>query len=483
VPDLLPTIPSTQLESAEARIQTHSANLRKELGIADLVLAQILMVIVPEFFGTAVKAGPASGVLWIFAVALFFIPQALVVAHLNRLMPLEGGLYEWTRLVFGDLIGFLTAWNIWLSYILQVAQIALVTTTYISYAIGPEAAWIARNKMILLAASVGLLAALMYVARLGLGIGKWVCNAGSVMTVVTLLALIVLPLIHVWRGTLTSYHPLRLVMPSLTLFSLSVFSRMTFGALSGFEYVAIFAGECRNPGRDLARSVTITAPIIALLYILGTGSILAFVAPDAIDIIGPVPQALSLGARAFGVARIMAPLAILLLLANYLSSYTLYVSGSSRLPMVAGWDHLVPQWFGRLDAKYKTPVNSILFVGGVALAASIAVLIGVGEQEAFAQLQTWTWGLYGLAYLVMFAIPLCARKELGIRPGLPLRLAAASGLIVTLLFVVLAVFPIIPVESRGQYEIKTAAGILGANLAGWMLYRAHRSRRNASQTG
>jgi amino acid transporter len=469
------------LEKAEAQVRTHSADLRKELGFVDLVLAQILMVIVPEFFGTAVKAGPASGVLWILAILVFFIPQVLVVAHLNRLMPLEGGLYEWTRIAFGDLIGFLTAWNIWISYILQVSQIALVTTTYVSYAVGPKAAWIAADKRILLAASFGFLAILMYVARLGLGVGKWVSNAGSVVTVITLVGLIILPLIHVRRGMLESYHPFRLVMPSLTLFSLGVFGRMTFGALSGFEYVAIFAGECRNPGRDLARSVLVAAPIVALLYIFGTGSILAFVSPDAVDIIGPVPQALSVGAQALGLARVVAPLAILLLLANYLCSYTLYVGGSTRLPMVAGWDHLVPQWFGRLDPKYRTPTNSILFVGGVALAASVAVLIGVGEQEAFAQLQTWTWGFYGLAYLVMFAIPLWSRKELRIRPALGLRVAALSGLLITLLFLLLAVMPIIAVENRSQYVMKTAVVILGANLVGWMIYRAGRRKRNAQE--
>jgi amino acid transporter len=476
----LETVTNAGLETAEARVRAHGTELRKELGIADLVLAQILMVIVPEFFGTAVKAGAASSVLWILAILLFFIPQALVVAHLNRLMPLEGGLYEWTRIAFGDLIGFLTAWNIWLSFILQVSQIALVTTTYVSYAIGPDAAWIASNKAVLLATSIGFLAVLMYVARLGLGVGKWVSNAGSVVTVFTLFALVILPLIHLWRGTL-SYHPFRLVVPSLTLFSLSVFGRMTFGALSGFEYVAIFAGECRNPGRDLARSVFIAAPIIAFLYILGTGSILAFVSPDAVDIIGPVPQALSLGARAFGLARIVAPFAILLLLANYLCSYVLYVSGSARLPMVAGWDRLVPRWFGRLDARYRTPTNAILFVGGVALAASVAVLIGVGQQEAFAQLQTWTWGFYGLGYLVMFAIPICSRKELGIQGILTVRLAAISGFLVTLLFVLLAVIPIIAVESRGHYVAKTAVGILGANWVGWMFYRAGRRKQTAPE--
>lgn len=460
----------TDGKAAETLARTRSKGLRKELGLADLVLAQILMVIVPEFFGTAVKAGAASTVLWIFAVLLFFIPQALVVAHLNRLMPLEGGLYEWARLAFGDRIGFLVLWNIWLSFILQVGQIALVTTTYVSYAIGPSASWIATNKTLLLVTSVALLAGLMYVARLGLAVGKQVVNAGSVITLITLLGLVVLPLLRLSHGSLPSYHPLRLVMPPLTLFSMSVFSRMTFGALSGFEYVAIFAGECRNPRRDLVYAVFMSAPIIGLLYILGTSSILSFVSPDAVDIIGPVPQALSLGTRPFGFGAIVAPVAILLLLANYLCSYTLYVSGSARLPMVAGWDHLVPRWFGQLHARYKTPVNSIVFVGAVALTASIVVLIGVGQQEAFAQLQTWTWGFYGLGYLAMFAIPLCSPKCLGLRGGVGLSLVSLSGFLITLLFVLSAVVPIISVESSWGFAIKTVAVILLANVLATAIY-------------
>ena len=53
----MPDNPS--LQSAEAEVQSHSAVLRRELGLLDLILAQILLVVVPDFFGTAVKAGPA----------------------------------------------------------------------------------------------------------------------------------------------------------------------------------------------------------------------------------------------------------------------------------------------------------------------------------------------------------------------------------------------------------------------------------------
>jgi len=411
--------------------------------------------------------------LWILAILLFFIPQALVVSYLNRLMPLEGGLYEWARLAFNDRIGFLVAWNMWLNTTIQVSQIALVTATYITYAFGDRAAWIATSAWPLLAASVVLIAGMMLVATLGLRVGKWVSNAGSIFTVLILGLLIAVPHLHAHASpTLSPYRALPLVRPVLTLFMLSVFSKMTFGALSGFEQIATFAGESRSPGRNLARSILFTAPLIALMYILGTSSILAYVSPDAIDVIGPIPQALHAALGSSGLARVLVPAVILLLLTNYLCSYTLYFSTNTRLPMVAGWDCLLPRWFAILHPKYRTPVNSILFMGGIALAASAGVLIGAGNQEAFVLLQIWSWTFYGLAYLAMFAIPLFAAKAKGIRPALWLRVLAAFGLLVTLIFVALSIFPIVDVASKWGYSAKIAGVVLGANLLGWAIYRA-----------
>ena len=468
-----PSNPS--LKAAESEVLSHSSVLRKELGIGDLILAQVLIVIVPEFFGTAVKAGSAHVVLWLLAIALFFIPHALVVAHLNRLMPLEGGLYEWARLGFGDRVGFLVAWNMWLNTTAQVSQVALVTTTYISYAF-PNAAWIASNHVVLIVTSVALIALMMLVARLGLSVGKWVSNAGGVITVLVITVVIALPFYYVWRGRMPAYHPLPLVLPAISLFSLSVFSKMTFGALTGFEYVAVFAGESRDPGRNLGRSILFTAPLIALLYILGTSGILAFVSPDAIDVIGPIPQALNRGLAIFGLAGPLVSIVILLLLMNYLCSYTIYFSANTRLPLVAGWDHLLPAWFTRLHPRYRTPVNSILFMGGVALAASMAVLIGAGSQESFVLLQIWAWTFYGFAYLVKFAIPMFSARDKGLRPGRWLQIGAASGFLMTLLFVSLSVLPVIPVSSVLTYSLKIALVVLGANLLGWMIYRAGQPR-------
>jgi amino acid transporter len=457
-------------------VQAHQAELRKDLGLLDVVLAQITYVVTLEFLGTAAKAGSSHAVLWLAAILLFFVPQALVVRYLNQLMPLEGGLYEWARLAFNDAIGFLVAWNLWLFVVLLVAEYGFVLVTYFAFALGPGAAWMASSKWLTVLASAALVGGLVWVSALGLRVGKWVTNAGGALTVVALGVLMLLPVFHPMRGPFGSYHPLPLVRPAFSLFSLSVFTKMTFGALCGFEFVAIFAGECRNPARTLARSVLIAAPIIVFLYVFSTSAILAFLPARQVNLIAPVPQALSVGLNSFGLANILAPVTILLLLGNTLSTANLTFSASSRLPMVAGWDNLLPKWFTRLHPKYKTPTNSILFIASVTFAASVVVLIGVNEEEAFSLIQIWGFTLYGLAYLVMFAIPLVGNRKVGIQPGLWLRVAACSGFTVTLLFVVLSVFPVIDVANPVSYAWKTVAVVVGVNTLGAILYTRRKKK-------
>jgi glutamate:GABA antiporter len=469
-------------QTADSDFQSPSAVLRKELGLRDLVLGQLLIIIVADYMGTAVKAGSSHVVFWLLAIVTFFAPLALVVMHLSRVLPVEGGLYEWARIAFNDQIGFLVAWNLWLYVILYVGLGGLLTVSFASYVI-PGAAWIASSKWLIVGASFAVIAITMCIAGLGLGVGKWINNVGAIVFLLTVAVLICMPFLNLWRGTLAEYHPLRLVAPPLTLFSLSVFSKMTFGALTGFEYIAVLAGECQNPRRHLPRSVLISAPIIALIYILATSAILAFVQPSAEDVVAPVVQALSRGAQPLGLASLIVAPAVFFLLFYYLATFCAFFSVSTRLPMVAGWDHLLPEWFSRLHPRYKTPLNSVLFLGATTLIVALAALIGVGHEESFELLLTWSFTFYGIAYLALFAIPIFSRKERGLRPSAWVRVAAAFGLLVTLLFVLLSVFPIIEVGSSWRYSLKIAAVVLGANALGWIIYRAERRDGRARLSG
>ena len=205
---------------------------------------------------------------------------------------------------------------------------------------------------------------------------------------------------------------------------------------------------------------------------------MAFVDFDHLDLIGPVPQALRAGANAFGVGgSSIAALAILMLAGRSIALVSIYFTGNTRLPMVAGWDRILPSWFSQLQPRYKTPINSILFVGLVTLVFAIGSLLGVGAQEAFQLIDNAAGIFYAIAYLVLFAIPICGLRRLKSRAPLWLRVAAAIGALVTLLYTVLSVVPIIPVQSQVWFALKIILVTLAANLLGATIFAAGKKRQ------
>jgi amino acid transporter len=134
--------------------------------------------------------------------------------------------------------------------------------------------------------------------------------------------------------------------------------------------------------------------------------------------------------------------------------------------MVAGWDHLLPGWFTRLHTTRRTPVNSALFVAAITLAFALAGIAGAGRQEAFQLLQNASGIFYGLTYLAMFAIPILGHAA----ASMPLRLAALSGFAMTLLCVVLSVFPIIDVPNWLLFTVKVGGTVIAFNVIGALIY-------------
>jgi amino acid transporter len=469
-----------ELAQAEANVEAHSATLKKELGVRDLTLTQILFIVGLTWIGVAGKLGPSHVIFWLLALVLFYLPSAAVVMYLNGLMPLEGGLYQWAKLGFNQTIGFLLAWNLWLYVIVFTSEIGLACATYLSYAIGPTAAWMTTSAWFPSFCAAAILAFMVVASTIGLAVGKWVHNTGGVFMILVFGTLILLPVIGLLTGTLTEYHPLRTSIPSLSLYNLNILGKLGFGALGGFEYIAILAGETRAPARSVGRSVLIAAPVIALMFVLGTSTVVAYVPTNDIDLIAPLPQVLRAGFGPFGIAGPLVTIAILMTLAMRVAQASVSFTAVTRLPMVAGWDRMLPAWFSRLHAKHKTPVNSIIVVGLSSFALAVVANVGVGQAEAFQLLFNASGMLYALTYVVMFAIPLFGLRGVTPKPPLWLKAASASGLAMTLLYIALSAFPIIKVESVSVFALKIATVIVVMNLAGiGVLFAA---RRRAART-
>jgi len=473
---------SSELASIERDVESRSAVFKKELGLFDLVLTQVVFVVGTVWVGWAAKLGNHQMAFWLLAIVTFYLPLAAVVIFLNNRMPLEGGVYQWAKLAFNDFVAFMVAWNLWVFGILVMSGIGLIIKKNIAYAIGPRAEWMHENKLMTTLVCVLLMISIIAASRRGLALGKWVQNVGGIFLLVTFATLILLPFITAGRGTLANYHPFSASMPEFSSYNINVFSKLAVGALSGFEYIAILAGECRAPARNISRSVLISAPIIAVMFILGTGSVLAFVSPDKVDLIGPIPQVLSLGFSSFGWVSVLVSITIFGVAARQIALMSIYFAGNTRLPMVAGWDNLLPAWFARLHKRYRTPVNSILFVGVITLAFSLVSLIGVKEQEAFQIQDNAATVFYAVIYLVLFAIPLIAIKRFGVKAPLWIKIAAASGFIVSVIAGFYAMIPITHVDYPLIFAGKIIAVVVAANVVGVVLFTlgAKRSRKSTS---
>src|SRR5205809_1240515 len=197
----------TNLATVERAVEARSGALKKELGLFDLVLTQVVFVFGTVWVGFAATLGRSQMAFWLIAIATFYLPLAVVVIYLNRLAPLEGGLYQWAKVAFDDFVAFLVAWNFWIFGILVMSGISLIIKKNIAYAIGPRADWMRENKWMTTVVCVVLMTAIVAASRRGLALGKWVQNFGGAMLIITFITLIVLPLITSGQGNLANYHP------------------------------------------------------------------------------------------------------------------------------------------------------------------------------------------------------------------------------------------------------------------------------------
>jgi glutamate:GABA antiporter len=456
-------------------LSTHEASLPRRLRLRDLVLTQVLCVVGSSWVGIAAGLGRAQALTWIAAMVLFYLPMAVSVIYLNREMPLEGGLYVWARTAFGDLGGFMTAWNIWFYGVAVTATILYAIPTELSYLIGPTAAWLPEDHFASFAITAAVVLAITWAALRGLELGKWIHNIGGISILIVYCTLIVLPFLAIARHQPIHYEALPLQLPKFNMISLALFGQMLFGALCGLEYIALLAGESKDAARSIGQSVILSSPMICAMFIAGTSSVLAF-ARGHIDYIAPIPQTLRYALGNAGLGNLFAMTAILLVQLRLIAAASFIFTGVTRLPLVAGWDHLIPAWFTQLHPRRSTPTNAIAFTCVLVLLLLILANIGVHAQEAFQVLTNASITHYELSYMAMFAIPLVGTLTLRTRLPRWLRWTSIMGLCATLFSFLISAYPFVDVVNPRTYAAKILGTTLLSNIVGYAFYRI-RNRR------
>ena len=470
------------------KLEKHSPQLQlvRALKLRDLVLFNVAAVLGIRHLATSAKFGTGSLVLWILAALLFFIPQGLAVVELSSRFPNEGGIYDWTKRALGEGHGFLCGWCYWISNAPYYPSLLLSASVIGTYVFGKGDSGLSKSWPYVLSVTLLSLWLAVAVNIIGVGTGKWLQNIGALGTYGLGAVVILFGAYGVISDAPANPLTIQTLTPDFSdLGSLNLLASVAF-AFAGVELVAAMGDEIENPRRNLPRAVLISAPLIALAYLLGTGAVLWLVPIEQINLVSGFLQAIANGAaRVSASLWWIAPVCAALYVIGILGGVGAWLIAPARIAFVIGLDRYFPAWFGRVHPRWRTPYAAILVQAGLATAFLLVSVLGQGTkvEEVYLILLDTQLLVYFIPFLYLFASFLIHRNRSGISSELTLAPGGAvggwiiglSGLAVTSFAMIVAMIPPASSVSRWLFFLKVIGGTVAFVTIGGIIY--YRSKK------
>lgn len=409
------------------------AKKKKEFKLFDAVLAAVCIVLVVEAAAPAAAIGPMQYLWWAIMLIAFFLPYGMISAELGTTYDDEGGLYDWVKRAFGRRNGSRIAWYYWVNFPLWMASLAVLFTDIFTSATGVELPWGAA-----LAIQLAFIWFVIFISNYRVSQSKWLINIGTFVKVALMVLMGVLGIYGaVTKGIATSFVDVSPLM-GISFVSIILFNFM------GFEVVATFAGDMKNPKKDIPKAIVLGGILIAVFYLFAAFGIGVAIPANELSTSSGFMDAivLLLGTPQGAVIMIVGFMFMFTLVANIAS----WSFGVNYVAMYAARDHAMPKVFEK-ENKDEVPSSSNILNGVIAtIIVVIATIIGQmgGDLDTF-------WTLFALnivtlliSYIFMFPAFRKLRKTDPDRER-PYRVPGKKGMINVMTFVpmILLIFAIV----------------------------------------
>jgi APA family basic amino acid/polyamine antiporter len=378
------------------------------------------------------RGGPLGAILGFTVGALMLLPIGYVYGKLVKLIPDAAGEVAYTARVFPSGVSFATGWMMLLAYFLTCPFEALAAgriTGYLFpslnslelYRLGDHPVYLPHLLL-----GLGIVLFFTWLNCRGIHASAQFLKA----TTFTFLILVVgFALAGVKHGTSSNLRP---VFSHSPLISILLVWQVVPWLMSGFESVGKCAEEASPDFRGKNFSVAIIMTIFAgLTFFWVVISAVAYVAPWQSLNSGlqfPTAVAFENALHAHWIVNLILGAALVALL----QAFNANMVAASRLLFAMGRRKLLSPWMSKVHVANQTPAFAIF---GVALATALAIFFGeaglVPILEVGAVACAVGWMSACLSYFLM-------------TPGLLDRTAAAFGVLVTLLMILVKILPIIP---------------------------------------
>ncbi len=364
--------------------------LKRTIGLGDALLLSFNGAVGAAIFALPATLAADFGTFspWLFPIValgamLVIWPFARSVAA----FPESGGPATYGR-VFGRLAGFELGW---VYYVARAAAFAANANVLIAYL----GRWFpALEQGFARAATLIAVCAALAIANI-VGVKR----ALQLLAGLTFLKALPLLVGAVAALILFAPSPAPGAPPPLSEFETGAL--LVFYAFVGFENLVVPAGETRQPGRTLPRAIFLSIAATTMLYFLVQLAFVTVFPSGGADADAPL---IDLGRRLAGPAgAIVLTFAAIASLGGNLHGI---MTAVPRLTSAMGQRGDLPEWFGAIDARFRTPANSIAFL---ALFAGVLAVSG-----GF----VWLAVVSTLARMFVYAVTIAALPRAPGRPQL-----------------------------------------------------------------
>ena len=347
---------------------------RNKLGIwttTSLVMGNMIGAGIFLIPSTLAAYGGISLLGWLFS-ATGALMIAAVFSRMSRIFPgISGGPYAYTQKGFGHFAGFLMAWGYWIS--VWTANAALTVSF-----VGALSTFVPLLKDHAVPAILTGLGAIWFLTWINT---RGILASGRMQLVTTILKLI--PLLVISVGGLFFIHVAHFSPFNLSgqsdFSAITITASTTFFAFLGIECATIPAANVENPAKTVPLATMAGTILAALVYILGTFSLMGIIAPGELrNSVTPFADA---GASIWGnAARYWIAAGAAIAAFGTLNGWILI---QGQIPYATAKDRLFPAIFGRENKKGVPAAGIIIGSLLVSLLMMMNYTKGLVEQFRF----------------------------------------------------------------------------------------------------
>jgi amino acid transporter len=331
-----------------------------------------ITAIMALFLLTNGVSGAAGGTVALFYLVLgaivFFAPCVVVVIQLGVLLPNEGSLFNWTVRAVNRFWGFFIGLCFWLTGVLAVTTAG---SAFITVLQGLKASWLPQPWQQGLVIIV-LTALAAFIGCMQMRTIQNFINMAFVLTMVAVLLVGMAGVVWVLTGhhSATNFADRGSWIPGPSTFFLFALITLNFIGASG---PLNLAGELQGRGtgklqQTIRQHLLIGAPIVAVLYIVVTTSVLIVRGSS----VGPFDGFVAVQ-QVFG--TIPEDVAVICYLVYLIAAMLFYTYASVRLIMTAGIDGFIPTRFAKLNRNRAPAAATIFHAAAVVLTVAIIYII------------------------------------------------------------------------------------------------------------